>query len=422
MTKKRPNELQEKCWCSSSQFVEFSEAYAVCGNCGTLNAKQKPSTQELTVSNDETDFYGKQYWLSHQQDDYGQPDVFERARNDLPERVLYWLKTLLKYKLPPAKVLELGCSHGGFVAMSERAGFDSIGLEMSPWIVDLSKKIFNIKVEIGPIESQIFDTKFDVVALMDVLEHLPDPLRTMRHCIDLLNPTGILVIQTPCFPTGQTYDNMVSQNNRFLEQLKEKEHLFLFSKQSIRMFFDQLGCPWIVDEQPIFPFYDMFVVVGRNKIEPNSQNEICSALQETADGRFIEAMLTLDDKIHWVEDKWGEAETDRKARLDIIEEQKLRLNSKQKELKKLQSELKHSNDLLLKDNSNLRDRLITAEKDRADRLDVIHKQANDIEELLFQNQEMDKKVQILEIELNKYESNGLVRILKKLGWPKLNHS
>ena len=56
---------------------------------------------------------------------------------------------------------------------------------------------------IGPIESiDIADSSFSVIALMDVLEHLPDPVATMRRCLKLLKPEGMLLIQTPQFIEG----------------------------------------------------------------------------------------------------------------------------------------------------------------------------------------------------------------------------
>jgi hypothetical protein len=84
------------------------------------------------VVDDAHDFYGKNYWFTHQEGDLGLPNIITRARIDLPERCLYWLRTLLKYKLPPAKVLELGSAHGGFVALLQWAGFEAMGSEVSP--------------------------------------------------------------------------------------------------------------------------------------------------------------------------------------------------------------------------------------------------------------------------------------------------
>ncbi|MGQ9532551.1 MAG: class I SAM-dependent methyltransferase, partial [Desulfotomaculales bacterium] len=118
-----------------------------------------------------------------------------RARTDLPERCLYWLRTLLKYKLPPGRVLELGCGHGGFVALLRWAGFEAIGLELSPWVVGFARQTFGIPTLLGPVENQVIEpSSLEAIVLMDVLEHLPNPLSTLRHCLELLKQDGIFVI------------------------------------------------------------------------------------------------------------------------------------------------------------------------------------------------------------------------------------
>ena len=156
----------------------FGPEYGECRACGTLVYLKDMPPEQLLVRDDETDFYGKKYWLEHQQDAFGYTDIHARARNDLTERNLHWLKTLLKYRLPPAKVLELGCSHGSFVALLRQAGYDAAGVEMSPWVVEFGQKTFGVPISVGPVETlDIAPGSLDVIALMDVLEHLPDPSR-----------------------------------------------------------------------------------------------------------------------------------------------------------------------------------------------------------------------------------------------------
>jgi len=148
----------------------------------------------------------------------------------------------LGYRTPPAKVLELGCSHGSFVGLLREAGYDASGLEMSPWVVNFAKTAFQIPVSIGPVEQvDIPPASLDVIALMDVLEHLPDPLGTMRHCLGLLRPDGFLLIQTPQFREEMTYEALVETQSPFLEQFKSNEHLYLFTKSSVIRLFEQLG-------------------------------------------------------------------------------------------------------------------------------------------------------------------------------------
>src|SRR5262245_66668420 len=100
------------CWCGSTRLTPFSPDYLRC-DCGTLVDRLFPP-EDLTRVADQGEFYSRDYYLKHLPEDYGLPVLPERARADVPERNLHWLRTLLAYKLPPARVLELGSAHGGF--------------------------------------------------------------------------------------------------------------------------------------------------------------------------------------------------------------------------------------------------------------------------------------------------------------------
>jgi 2-polyprenyl-3-methyl-5-hydroxy-6-metoxy-1,4-benzoquinol methylase len=303
-----------KCWCGNTNLTPFSPEYLKCPACDTLVAARMSEANIARVADDERDFYGREYWFFHQENDLGFPNIKIRSRTDLPERCLHWLRIVLRYKLPPGRVLELGSGHGGFVAMLRWAGFDATGLELSPWVVEFAEDTFGVPMLLGPVEDQQIEPgSLDLIALMDVLEHLPDPVGTMRHCLNLLNPDGILVIQTPCLPEGKTYEDLVAQDDSFLEMLVEKEHLYLFSQRSIQEFFQRLGVDHLAFEPAIFAHYDMFLVVSRAPLVVYLPDEVERALSAMPDGRLVQAMLDLDDQ-------FCESEADRAARLDQINE------------------------------------------------------------------------------------------------------
>ena len=288
--------------------------------CGTLASLEGIDPEQLQVRDDETDFYGKQYWLNHQNIDLGFPDIYHRARNDLTERNLHWLKTLLKYRLPPAKVLELGCSHGSFVALLRQAGYDASGVEMSPWVVEFGQKTFGVPISVGPIEAiNIAPASLDVIALMDVLEHLPDPVATMAHCLALLKPDGLLLIQTPQFKEGTNYTALVETKGAFLDQLKADEHLYLFSACSVTRLFQRLGAEYIQFEPAIFDQYDMFFAVSRAPLVSQTFAQMEAAILATPNGRLALALLDLRERELDLTRQMQESESDRAARGEQIE-------------------------------------------------------------------------------------------------------
>ncbi|CAG4887791.1 methyltransferase domain-containing protein [Paraburkholderia saeva] len=284
----------QACWCGNNAFRPFGPDYGECKNCGTLVYLKQIPHEHSFVKDDDTDFYGKSYWLERQQDQFGTADIYSRARQDLTERNLHWLNTLLKYRLPTAKVVELGCSHGSFVALMRQAGYDASGVEMSPWVVEFGKKTFGIPVSVGPIENlDMPSASVDIIVAMDVLEHLADPVATMARCMELLKPDGLLLIQTPQFKENMEYGELVESSARFLEMLIPQEHIYLFSENSVTRLFERLGAKHIAFERAIFDHYDMFFAVSRVPFQTNSSEQVDSALQTSPHGRLTTALLDL---------------------------------------------------------------------------------------------------------------------------------
>lgn len=286
--------LNRPCWCGNTDLKPFGRDYLVCRSCETLVSQAGLSDDEIIVQDDENDFYGKQYWLDHQNKDVEFPDIFTRARRDLSERALYWLRTLLKYKVPPASVLEIGCSHGGFVALMRKIGFDATGMEISPWVVEFARDTFAIPVSLGPIEiMNVPSASLDVLAAMDVAEHLAHPLGTFKACGEKLNSSGIFLIQTPCYPHGTTLEELEERSSRFIDMLLPREHLYLFSQQAIANLFKKIGFLYVEFEPAIFAHYDMFVLASRSPLNALALGDVERFFAVTPAARIIQAFLDL---------------------------------------------------------------------------------------------------------------------------------
>lgn len=283
-----------KCWCGNEKLAKFSEEYLKCFVCGTLVVANIP--EAVSSNSMEENLYSREYWFSHQENDLGYQNIIQRSRSDLSDRCIYWLKTLLKCKLPPARTLELGCAHGAFVALLQQLGFDSCGLEISPWVVEYAKHTFNIPMLCGVLEKQELQPKsFDAIIMMDVLEHLYNPIETLTHCFAALKEDGILLIQTPMYNEKKSIRLLQVTDDAFLKLLIPQEHVFLFSERSIRELFARFGVNNLIFEPAFFSIYDMFVVVSRMPVIMNSQEKIDAILSATTQALMIQALIDLFD-------------------------------------------------------------------------------------------------------------------------------
>jgi 2-polyprenyl-3-methyl-5-hydroxy-6-metoxy-1,4-benzoquinol methylase len=310
-----------QCWCGNTELAPFSPGYRKCPACETLVTTHAPNADIAQIASDEEDFYGRSYWFSHQENDLGSINIIARARSDLPERCVYWLRTLLKYQLPPARALELGCGHGGCVALMRWLGFDAVGLELSPWVVEFASKSFDIPVLLGKVEDQstILPGTLDLIVLIDVLEHLIDPVHTLRHCLDLLAHDGILLIQTPCYPEGMTYQELLDQQHLFLKMLVPDEHIYLFSKSAAREFFDRLGAEHVLFEPPMAS-HDMFFLVSRAPLEPVPADQREQLLSSNPQARLVRALLDKAQQMEQVIEYSAAKERDLSVLQDWVSE------------------------------------------------------------------------------------------------------
>lgn len=309
------------CWCGNDALASFSAEYLLCKACHTLASKPGLTAMTTVVTNDDEDFYGKNYWLNHQSEALGQANIFKRARHDLSERCIYWLRSLLSYKLPPAKLVEIGSAHGGFTSLLQQTGFEATGLELSPFIAEFARKTFDIPMLVGPIEDQVMpEDSFDIVILMDVLEHLSDPVATLRKCLHVLKRDGILVIQTPAYPKQSTYEALVKKAHPFLNMLQAKEHLYLFSVEAIEAFFRKVTDEPLnlYFEPALFAQYDMYLIVSREKIVKNTPAQIEQYLSSHVKTRFVQSLLDIAAERDRYIRLYQQADADRVARLAII--------------------------------------------------------------------------------------------------------
>lgn len=291
-------------------------------DCGSLFLAKQHAPEYFEVSSSDSGFYSKEYWFDHLPGDYGQPNIVDRARADLPERALYWLSTVLRFQRPPGRMLELGCGPGAFVGILAQAGFEAEGLELSPAVCELTRKHFEVTVHCGPLEEQSLPAGgYCGVSAFDVLEHLPNPVQTIERAVELLAPDGWLLLQTPGFrdPEGG-YDAMVAASDHFLDHLKPEEHLYLYSEKALRMLLERVGLPH-VEFMPALYDYDMYAIASREPLVEINPDEVAQSLLGSPSQRMTLALLDLAKEKESLRQRWQTAEDDRKQRMKIILDQ-----------------------------------------------------------------------------------------------------
>lgn len=131
---------------------------------------------------------------------------------------------------PPGRLLEIGAAGGAFMKVMEELGYEVSGTEVSPSMASLARRLFGFqRLQCCRLDQARFDgTSFDLIAMFDVIEHLPDPKRELAICRGLLRPAGRLVLQT---------QNLESAARRLLgrrwQHFKQLEHIYHFSPATL---------------------------------------------------------------------------------------------------------------------------------------------------------------------------------------------
>jgi len=97
----------------------------------------------------------------------------------------------------PGRLLEVGCGSGAFLTIAAQQGWDATGLEINPASLakpDPGTRILPLSVEDFAREKP---ASMDATCAFQVLEHLPDPRKFLRACVDATRVGGTLLFGTP---------------------------------------------------------------------------------------------------------------------------------------------------------------------------------------------------------------------------------
>jgi SAM-dependent methyltransferase len=154
------------------------------------------------------------------------------------ERIL--LKTIsgLVRTHPAPRILDVGCGAGLFFDALEPLGHVE-GVESNADAVARSGR-WRERITTGPLADS--GPRFDVVLLLDVIEHVANPTPLLQTVARRLTPRGAVVITVPAFQALWTSHDVLNQHarrysRRALRQLLEGQG---FTVRSLRYFFPSL--------------------------------------------------------------------------------------------------------------------------------------------------------------------------------------
>jgi SAM-dependent methyltransferase len=96
-----------------------------------------------------------------------------------------------------SRLFEVGAHVGLLLAEAADRGWKATGIEPSAWAVAEGSSRFAVSLRRGVVETlRVEKHSADALVLLDVLEHLVDPVGALRRLHPMLAPDGLLVIST----------------------------------------------------------------------------------------------------------------------------------------------------------------------------------------------------------------------------------
>jgi 2-polyprenyl-3-methyl-5-hydroxy-6-metoxy-1,4-benzoquinol methylase len=165
--------------CTTGALAEHDEI-AQCMRCGMVSSI--PTLQPEQIVENYTQVVDEDYLTE------------EPARREI---FGWFLGQIAGFKVTGRRLLEIGSNVGLFLDVAKEHGWDERGIEPSKWAVDQGTLRFGVDLQQGSLEDlDDGPDAADVIVMLDVLEHLNDPLEALKHLRGMINDEGLLVLST----------------------------------------------------------------------------------------------------------------------------------------------------------------------------------------------------------------------------------
>lgn len=196
-----------------------------CRRCGLVYLSPRPSREALLA------FYPDDY-VSYRPPLAAEPLLRRWERGlGLARRC-----RVLTRRLPPGRLLDIGCGTGDFlVAMAER-GWRGVGVELQPRAAQVARQQGVWVLPGDLLDLPLRAGSFDAATLWDVLEHLPDPRAALGRVRGLLRPRGLAVVTVPRLdsPEARLF-------GEYWAGLDVPRHLTVFTRATLERMLDTAG-------------------------------------------------------------------------------------------------------------------------------------------------------------------------------------
>jgi len=219
-----------------------------CKNCGLVYVNPRPVKKELLK------YYPQETYYAYQNTENKKTNTRDKLKDIIIEYsggyksinnkfIDNIVKKISKYILlgnipwrKDGKLLDIGCGNGGFLIWYRAHGWNVYGVEINKEAANICRQkginVFNGEL----MDAHFKNDTFDVVTIIQVLEHLCSPSQVIKEIYRILKKDGLLLIGIPNFGS---YDRKIF--NADWLPLEVPRHLYHFEPVKLRNLLERYG-------------------------------------------------------------------------------------------------------------------------------------------------------------------------------------
>ena len=200
--------------------------------CDILQCQECGLGRSETAGFNPSSYYTDDYFSGGHDDGYADYLGAERVLRREFARVVDFIRGLC----PRGKLVELGCAYGFFL-QEAKSFYEVSGIEIAAEAAEHARRSgLNVLDGVADENNLRKLGAMDIIVLLDVIEHVPQPRETLSLCARFLNPGGIIVLTTGDF--GSPLAKLTRARWRLMTP---PQHLWFFTKASLQRLASGLG-------------------------------------------------------------------------------------------------------------------------------------------------------------------------------------
>ncbi len=202
-----------------------------CRKCDLIYLNPRPKPESIG-------YYYPKFYAPYQTEGYEKSRIIKKRKiNSILKTVFDTRSSYLPPSTPGARLLEIGCSYGGFLDKARSMGWEVYGVEIAGEPVKYGREFLGLNICHGTLENASFpDDFFDIATGWMVLEHLNDPLGTLKKVWRITKAGGQVAFS---MPNIGSWEFSLFGHNWFA--LEVPRHLSHFTCSSINQLFIRSG-------------------------------------------------------------------------------------------------------------------------------------------------------------------------------------